>query len=111
MLIGPNAPLVFERGTYHIQLRFLNSQNNNKIIGLRSAHMEHVYDFYKPLPTSEYPTVDGKLSVSCYLRALDNCLQIYAKKFYAKVTIIYCINNRLVLNCRISVGGSSIHFE
>jgi hydroxymethylglutaryl-CoA synthase len=65
MLIGPNAPLVFERG-------------------LRSAHMEHVYDFYKPLPTSEYPTVDGKLSVSCYLRALDNCFQIYAKKFYAK---------------------------
>jgi hydroxymethylglutaryl-CoA synthase len=73
MLIGPNAPLVFERG-------------------LRSAHMEHVYDFYKPLPTSEYPTVDGKLSVSCYLRALDNCFQIYAKKFYAKEGRQYGLN-------------------
>ncbi len=51
--------------------------------------MEHVYDFYKPLPTSEYPTVDGKLSVSCYLRALDNCFQIYAKKFYAKVGVTF----------------------
>jgi 3-hydroxy-3-methylglutaryl CoA synthase len=61
--------------------------------------MEHVYDFYKPLPTSEYPTVDGKLSVSCYLRALDNCFQIYAKKFYAKVCLIYFVITRVEINC------------
>lgn len=34
--------------------------------------MEHAYDFYKPNLSSEYPTVDGKLSVTCYYRALDN---------------------------------------
>jgi hydroxymethylglutaryl-CoA synthase len=52
-----------------------------------------VYDFYKPLMTSEYPSVDGKLSVSCYLRALDNCYQIYAKKFYAKEGRHYSLND------------------
>lgn len=61
-LIGPNAPLVFERG-------------------LRSTHISHAYDFYKPVMDSEYPIVDGKLSVVCYLNALDKCYQMYKKKF------------------------------
>ncbi|XP_055916960.1 hydroxymethylglutaryl-CoA synthase 1 [Eupeodes corollae] len=65
MLIGPNAPLVFDRG-------------------LRATHMEHAYDFYKPDLSSEYPTVDGKLSIQCYLSALDTCYQLYRKKFEAK---------------------------
>uniref|UniRef100_T1H0D5 Hydroxymethylglutaryl-CoA synthase n=1 Tax=Megaselia scalaris TaxID=36166 RepID=T1H0D5_MEGSC len=65
MLVGPNAPLVFERG-------------------LRSTFMQHAYDFYKPDLSSEYPTVDGKLSIQCYLSALDNCYQLYGKKFQAK---------------------------
>nr|CAI5822219.1 unnamed protein product [Callosobruchus analis] len=58
MLIGPKAPLVFDRGT-------------------RSTYVRHVYDFYKPDLTSEYAVVDGKLSVQCYLSALDNCYQSY----------------------------------
>lgn len=62
MLVGPNAPLVFDRG-------------------LRSTFMKHAYDFYKPDLSSEYPTVDGKLSIQCYLSALDNCYQQYRKKF------------------------------
>lgn len=37
--------------------------------------MDHVYDFYKPDMSSEYPTVDGKLSIQCYLTALDRCYQ------------------------------------
>ncbi|XP_029406732.2 hydroxymethylglutaryl-CoA synthase 1 [Bactrocera dorsalis] len=65
MLVGPNAPLVFERG-------------------LRATHMEHAYDFYKPDLSSEYPTVDGKLSIQCYLSALDTCYQLYCKKFAKK---------------------------
>ena len=65
MLIGPNAPLVFDRG-------------------VRSSHMKHAYDFYKPDLSSEYPTVDGPLSIKCYLSALDNCYQLYNKK-YAKL--------------------------
>ncbi|XP_075236307.1 hydroxymethylglutaryl-CoA synthase isoform X2 [Lycorma delicatula] len=61
MLLGPNAPLVFERG-------------------LRATYMQHAYDFYKPNLMSEYPVVDGKLSIKCYLSALDNCYQLYCKK-------------------------------
>ncbi|XP_066124228.1 hydroxymethylglutaryl-CoA synthase, mitochondrial [Saccopteryx bilineata] len=61
MLIGPKAPLVLERG-------------------LRGTHMENVYDFYKPDGTTEYPIVDGKLSIQCYLRALDRCYAVYRQK-------------------------------
>ncbi|XP_058836872.1 uncharacterized protein LOC131693232 [Topomyia yanbarensis] len=62
MLVGPNAPLVIDRG-------------------LRATYMKHAYDFYKPDLSSEYPVVDGKLSIQCYLSALDNCYQLYRKKF------------------------------
>ena len=50
------------------------------IAGVRSSHMEHVYDFYKPDLQSEYPVVDGKLSIQCYLGALDKCYQRYRNK-------------------------------
>ncbi|KAL7643737.1 UNVERIFIED_CONTAM: hypothetical protein RMT77_005743 [Armadillidium vulgare] len=49
-------------------------------IGLRSSYMKHVYDFYKPDLSSEYPVVDGKLSIECYLAALDSCYQTYLRK-------------------------------
>jgi len=71
LLVGPNAPLVFERG-------------------LRSTHISHAYDFYKPVMDSEYPIVDGKLSVVCYLNALDKCYLMYKKKFKSAAE-----NNRL----------------
>ncbi|XP_012663103.1 hydroxymethylglutaryl-CoA synthase, mitochondrial [Otolemur garnettii] len=61
MLLGPNAPLALEQG-------------------LRGTHMENVYDFYKPNLASEYPLVDGKLSIQCYLRALDRCYASYRQK-------------------------------
>lgn len=64
MLVGPDAALVLDRG-------------------VRSNHMQHAYDFYKPDLSSEYPTVDGPLSIKCYLSALDNCYQLYHKKFAA----------------------------
>lgn len=62
MLIGPNAPLVFDP--------------------FRATHMTHTYDFYKPDPTSEYPTVDGKLSLQAYISAVDKCYQTYRKKYF-----------------------------
>ena len=68
MLIGPNAPLVFERG-------------------LRATHTQHAYDFYKPDMSSEYATVDGKLSVQCYLSSLDKCYQSYRQKAAKKSKI------------------------
>lgn len=61
MLIGPNAPLVFDP--------------------IRASHMEHIYDFYKPNPASEYPLVDGKLSLQAYITAVDKCYQAYRAKY------------------------------
>ncbi|KZV68249.1 hydroxymethylglutaryl-CoA synthase [Peniophora sp. CONT] len=65
MLIGPNAPLVFEptHGNY----------------------MANVYDFYKPKLDSEYPEVDGPLSVTSYITALDNSYKTYREKIGKKV--------------------------
>uniref|UniRef100_A0AAY4DSG0 Hydroxymethylglutaryl-CoA synthase n=1 Tax=Denticeps clupeoides TaxID=299321 RepID=A0AAY4DSG0_9TELE len=65
MLVGPNAPLAFDRG-------------------LRGTHMQHAYDFYKPDMVSEYPVVDGKLSIQCYLSALDRCYAVYRNKINAQ---------------------------
>lgn len=55
-LIGPDAPLVLED-------EFMGRCVND------------VYDFYKPIggTCSEYPAVDGHLSVKTYLNALDEC--------------------------------------
>ncbi|OOQ87833.1 Hydroxymethylglutaryl-CoA synthase [Penicillium brasilianum] len=60
MLIGPDAPLVFEP--------------------LRASYMRHTYDFYKPDFKSEYPVVDGHYSSRCYLQALDGCYRRYREK-------------------------------
>jgi len=62
MLVGPNAPLVFEDG-------------------LQGSYFEHVYDFYKPHGKSEYPVVAGQLSIECYLRAIDNAYDIYRRNY------------------------------
>ena len=56
MLIGPDAPLVIETH-------------------LRTTHITHAYDFYKPDMSSEYPTVDGKLSIESFLSSIDNCYE------------------------------------
>jgi len=61
LLIGPDAPLVFEPG-------------------LRGSYMQHAYDFYKPDLTSEYPYVDGHYSVNCYSMALDAAYRAYCKR-------------------------------
>ncbi|KAJ7944853.1 3-hydroxy-3-methylglutaryl coenzyme A synthase [Quillaja saponaria] len=62
MLIGPDAPIAFESK-------------------LRGSHMAHVYDFYKPNLASEYPVVDGKLSQTCYLMAVDSCYKQFCCKY------------------------------
>lgn len=74
MLIGPNAPLVLEPG-------------------LRGTHMEHAFDFYKPIMNSEYPLVDGKLSNTCYIRALDNCYSRYSEKFQKKFNAPFSVES------------------
>ncbi|KAA3460171.1 hydroxymethylglutaryl-CoA synthase-like [Gossypium australe] len=62
MLIGPDAPIAFESK-------------------FRGSHMSHAYDFYKPNLASEYPVVDGKLSQTCYLVALDTCYKYFCHKY------------------------------
>jgi len=61
LLIGPDAPIVMEQG-------------------VRSTHMEDVYDFYKPDLASEFPYVDGHLSNVCYLKSVDICYNRYIEK-------------------------------
>ena len=51
MLIGADAPLVLS--------------------GPRATHARECYDFYKPRGDTEFATVDGKLSQSAYLTAVD----------------------------------------
>jgi hydroxymethylglutaryl-CoA synthase len=48
--------------------------------GLRGTYIQHVYDFYKPYFTSEYPYVDGHYSVSCYTKALDAVYRDYYRR-------------------------------
>ena len=62
LLIGPNAPLVIDRG-------------------VRTHYVKHAYDFYKPDFSSEYPLVDGQLSVNCYMEAVFNAYASFRKKF------------------------------
>ncbi|KAF9645814.1 hydroxymethylglutaryl-CoA synthase [Thelephora ganbajun] len=64
MLIGPNAPVVFEP--------------------VHGNHMANTYDFYKPKLDSEYPEVDGPLSISTYIWALDGCYKSYRAKVAKK---------------------------
>ncbi|KAI0377034.1 hydroxymethylglutaryl-CoA synthase [Hypomontagnella monticulosa] len=61
MLIGPDAPLVIDAG-------------------MRGTYMQHVWDFYKPDLTSEYPYVDGHYSVNCYMEALDAAYRDYCAR-------------------------------
>lgn len=53
VLVGRDAPLVFDPKE-------------------RATHAAHVWDFFKPDHTVEYPTVDGQLSQVCYFQALED---------------------------------------
>ncbi|KAI5957220.1 ERG13 [Candida jiufengensis] len=78
MLIGPDAPIVFD--------------------SMRGSFMEHAYDFYKPDFTSEYPVVDGHFSLSCYIKAIDNCYKNYSKKYTGDKTKTVGLYNHFDFN-------------
>ncbi len=61
ILVGPNAPVVFDN--------------------VRSTFIDNAYDFYKPDPFSEYPTVDGHLSIEIFLNALRVCYHTFRAKY------------------------------
>lgn len=50
----------------------------------RTSYMEHAFDFYKPIPSSEYPVVDGQFSVKCYLKAASQCFKDLKTKIGAR---------------------------
>lgn len=57
LLLGPDAPItISERPVFHCQ---------------------DIYDFHKGCMTSEYPQVDGKLSIDAYLSSLKECFQMF----------------------------------
>ncbi|KAI0788860.1 hydroxymethylglutaryl-CoA synthase [Abortiporus biennis] len=73
MLIGPNAPLAFEP--------------------IHGTHMAHTYDFYKPKLDSEYPEVDGPLSISAYTSAVDAAYNTFLRK-HAKAKKVSSLNGK-----------------
>ena len=46
----------------------------------RVTHAAHVWDYFKPDHTVEYPTVDGALSQTCYYKALEDCYERFCAK-------------------------------
>ena len=61
VLVGRDAPLSFD--PYQ-----------------RATHASHVWDFFKPDHTVEYPTVDGALSQMCYYQALEDVYERFVAK-------------------------------
>lgn len=43
--------------------------------------MTNAWDFYKPNLSEEYPVVDGPLTLTSYLGALDNAYNRYQEKY------------------------------
>src|SRR5258706_338818 len=90
MLIGPNAPLVFER-----EFRFLSPtsrRGTEQFAAVHGTFMSHTYDFFKPNLSSEYPVVDGPLSITTYLDALDNAYKRYKEKSAKRAALTHGAN-------------------
>lgn len=47
---------------------------------IHGTYMANTYDFYKPKLDSEYPEVDGPLSITSYLTSLDNSYSRFREK-------------------------------
>lgn len=57
--------------------------------------MSHTYDFFKPNLSSEYPVVDGPLSITTYLRALDNAYGRYREKYAKRAALSNGVNGHV----------------
>ena len=53
--------------------------------------MAHGYDFYKPKLDSEYPEVDGPLSITAYTSAIDASYETFRRK-HAKAKKVASLN-------------------
>jgi len=79
MLIGPNAPVVFDREPF-CPLCLLCPIVTKFKIAIHASYMANTYDFYKPNLSSEYPEVDGPVSVVTYVAALDAAYSVFKEK-------------------------------
>lgn len=63
LLVGPFAYIALEKG-------------------LRAAYMTNTWDFYKPTcsPPTEFPVVDGTLSIDTYFSCLEGAYTLYRRK-------------------------------
>jgi 3-hydroxy-3-methylglutaryl CoA synthase len=52
----------------------------NCLLAIHGTYMDNTYDFYKPKLDSEYPEVDGPLSVSTYIAAMDGAYTAFRTK-------------------------------
>lgn len=77
ILIGPNAPIVFERMQNSYPRKVTSA---NCLLAIHGTYMDNTYDFYKPKLDSEYPEVDGPLSVSTYIAAMDGAYTAFRAK-------------------------------
>lgn len=59
----------------------------NVLSAIHGTYMSHTYDFFKPNLSSEYPVVDGPLSITTYLQALDGAYGRYREKYAKRATL------------------------
>ena len=69
--------------------------------------MVHAYDFYKPKLDSEYPEVDGPLSITSYISAVDASYAAFRKK-HAKAKKVANINGNGAANGEPSLAAFSL---
>ena len=69
--------------------------------------MANTYDFYKPKLDSEYPEVDGPLSITSYISAVDASYAAFRKK-HAKAKKVANINGNGAANGEPSLAAFSL---
>lgn len=50
------------------------------LVAAHGSHMANTYDFYKPKLDSEYPEVDGPVSITAYISAIDASYKAFRTK-------------------------------
>ena len=82
LLIGPDAPLVFESKSMTV-IRCSEAYQRNPTFRPSGTHgncMGNWWDFFKPELASEYPSVDGPLTFHSYMGGLEQSYENYCAK-------------------------------
>lgn len=79
--------------------------------GLRGSHMDDQYDFYKGNMHTNFPLVNGKLTILCYLKALYNCYVLYRKKFLSLSEIKTNTSNKYIFYLKLKINCMCLNIE